>query len=131
MKVWSGYGSEHSMNLVMVGKFKSASGAEEAQQLIEDLRDRLGEKISVGSETGRYSDGVRDVLHGLSFSMVSPSELEQLCCEFYLEVEQDKLILTTDEIDISLFLKAMIQKGGKVEIYSAHDYEDEPYGRGK
>jgi uncharacterized protein DUF6375 len=37
MKVWSGYGSEHSMNLVMIGSFKQASDAEDVKDLIAQL----------------------------------------------------------------------------------------------
>ena len=28
MKIWNGYGSEHSMNLVMIGRFKTVGEAE-------------------------------------------------------------------------------------------------------
>ena len=28
MKIWTGYSSEHSMNLVLIGKFKQAKDAE-------------------------------------------------------------------------------------------------------
>lgn len=41
------------------------------------------------------------------------------------------MILTTDESEVSAFLKVMIQKEAKVEVYSAHDYPDTEYGRGK
>lgn len=37
MKVWNGYGSEHSMNLVMVGQFKTIEDAEKTKELIESL----------------------------------------------------------------------------------------------
>lgn len=32
MKIWQGYGSEHSMNLVMIGHFKSPKDATHAQK---------------------------------------------------------------------------------------------------
>jgi len=46
-------------------------------------------------------------------------------------VEGDKIILTTEESEVSAFFKLMIIKGAKVEIYSAHDYPDAEYGRSK
>ena len=41
MKIWQGYGSDHSMNLVMIGHFKNPKDAEETQKLIEQLSEGL------------------------------------------------------------------------------------------
>ncbi len=46
-------------------------------------------------------------------------------------MEGDKIIVTTEEFEVSAFFKLMILKDAKVEIYSAHDYPDTEYGRGK
>ncbi len=37
MKIWNGYGSEHSMNLVLIGKFKRAKDAEKVEKDIDKL----------------------------------------------------------------------------------------------
>ena len=37
MKIWNGYGSEHSMNLVLIGRFKRAQDAEKVEKDIEKL----------------------------------------------------------------------------------------------
>ncbi len=131
MKIWNGYGSEHSMNLVMVGHFKSAVDADAAKELIDNLKERLDGKIRVGETGLRYSDEVMDVLRGLDFYNVSPLELEQLFYEHHLDIQEDKLILKTEENEISTFLRIMLEKGAKIEIYSAHDYPNEQHGRGK
>jgi len=47
-----------------------------------------------------------------------------------VKVEGSKMILTTDEVDISAFLKVMLDSGARIEVYSAHDYPDTEYGRG-
>jgi len=49
MKIWRGYGSEHSSNLVMIGRFKTVGDAEAAKRII----DRLAEQIT--RLTGRSS----------------------------------------------------------------------------
>ncbi|MEU9397969.1 DUF6375 family protein, partial [Streptomyces sp. NPDC048324] len=37
MKVWYGYGTEHSMNLVMIGRFKDATAADRAHTVIKEF----------------------------------------------------------------------------------------------
>jgi len=38
---------------------------------------------------------------------------------------------STDEIEVSALLKILLDKGARVEVYSAHVYPDTEYGRGK
>jgi len=131
MKIWHGYGSEHSMNLVMIGHFKSSEDANKTQELIEQLSDGLRDKIDIGTSRERFSDEVSELLRKADCHILSPSELEHFLYEKHTRVEEDKIILTTDESEVSAFFKLMITKGAKVEIYSAHDYPDAEYGRGK
>ena len=131
MKIWHGYGSEHSMNLVMIGHFKSSEDAEKTQELIDQLSEGLRDKIEVGKSGDRFSDDVLDLLKEKEIYNLSPSELEQFLYDTHARVEGDKIILTTDESEVSAFFKLMISKGAKVEIYSAHHYPDTKYGRGK
>ena len=37
MKIWNGYGSEHSMNLVLIGKFKQEQDAVKVEKDIKTL----------------------------------------------------------------------------------------------
>lgn len=131
MKIWNGYGSEHSMNLVMIGHFKSADDAKKTQQLIEQLSEGLRDKIDVGTSGERFGDDVLNLLRETNCYIFSPSELEHFLYDTHTHVEGDKIILTTDESEVSAFFKLMITKGAKVEIYSAHDYPEAEYGRGK
>lgn len=131
MKIWHGYGSEHSMNLVMIGHFKSPDDAKNTQQLIKQLSDRLVDKIDVGTSRERFGDEVLDLLRETNCYILSPSELEHFLYDTQIRVEGDKMILTTDESEVSAFFKLMITKGAKVEIYSAHDYPEAEYGRDK
>ncbi len=131
MKIWNGYGSEHSMNLVMIGHFKSADDAKKTKQLIEKLSEGLRDKIDVGTSRERFGDDVLNLLREENCYILSPSELEHFLYDTQTRVEGDKMIITTDESEISAFFKLMINKGAKVEIYSAHDYPEAEYGRGK
>jgi len=133
MKIWNAYGSEHSMNLVMVGQFKNIDEAEKTKELIETITERLHKLIDINSDPHltRFPDEISQLLQEKEIFILNPEELEQFNYENTLDLEGDKLILKTDETDVSAFLKILVHKGAKVEVYSAHNYPDEPYGRGK
>lgn len=131
MKVWCGYGSEHSMNLVMIGKFKDVDDAKKIKKIIDQLTEKLTDKIEVGTTRERYSDDMLSLLKEVNIYTLRPLELEQFLYETRIKVEGNKLILTTDESEVSAFIKLMIDRGAKIEIFSAHDYPDTEYGRGK
>lgn len=131
MKIWHGYGSEHSMNLVMIGHFKSTEDSEKTYRLIEQLTEGLRDKIDVGSQRDRFDENVMKLLKKANCYILGPSELEQFLYDIHTQVVGDKIVLTTDESEVSAFFKLMINNGAKVEIYSAHDYPDTDYGRGK
>lgn len=124
MKIWNGYGSEHSMNLVMIGHFKSADDAEKTEQLIEQLVDGLRDKVDFGTYNERFSNDVMDLLKETKCCIFSASELEQFLYDNQTRVDGDKIILTTDEFEVSAFFKLMVTKGAKVEIFSTDDYPD-------
>jgi len=131
MKVWRGYGSEHSMNLVMIGQFKSVDDARKTKQTIDQLIEKLADKIEVGRTRNRFEDEVFALLKDANIYTLGPLELEQFLYDVSTRIEEDKLILTTDELEVSAFMKLMINRGAKIEIFSAHDYPDAEYGRGK
>jgi translation initiation factor 2B subunit (eIF-2B alpha/beta/delta family) len=75
-------------------------------------------------------------IHSLSLptNVVLSSALH--CCKkgetrVRVKVEGSKVILTTDESDVSAFLKVMFDQGARIEIYSAHSHPDTEYGRGR
>lgn len=131
MKIWSGYGSEHSMNLVMIGHFKNTEDAKDVQRLFEELTVGLEGIINVDAESDRYSEEVVTLLKKLGCYSLSNFELEQFLYDNRIDVDGDKIVITTDETDVSAFFKLMVLKGARVEIFSGHDYPDADYGRGK
>jgi hypothetical protein len=127
MKIWPGYSSEHSSNLVMIGQFKQLEDATEAKEIIEQItRLVMAEEkeglIKLGENTGKYPDSILKLLRELNIYSLSPSEIEQFAYDLSFELKDDRLILQTDEYDISAFLKILIDKGARVEIFSAHTY---------
>jgi hypothetical protein len=115
----------------MIGHFKSSEDAEKTQTLIEQLSEALRDKIDIGENRDRFDDDILKFLMEKECYNLSPPELEHFLYDTHFRVEGDKIILTTDELEVSAFFKLMIEKGAKVEIYSAHHYPDAEYGRGK
>ena len=136
MKVWYQHGSEHSANLVMIGRFADAMEATRAKEIIDQLTRQVSADhdegtIVLGSPSERYSNEMLSLLGRLNIMSIGSLELEQFLYDVRVEVEGSNLILTTDEIDISAFLKVMLDEGARIEVYSAHNYPDTEYGRGR
>lgn len=128
MKIWNGYGSEHSMNLVLIGKFKKAQDAKKVEEDIKKLSDQAMEDESHSLAFGpdpedlRFSEDMLSLLHSLKLYTLGPAELGQLVFDHQLSREDDRITVTTDEADVSAFVKLFIEAGAKVEVFSAHDY---------
>lgn len=136
MKIWYQHGSEHSANLVMIGHFENVADATKAKAIIDALTKQVREEESSGTRTigrpsDRYGDAMLDLLGKLDIASIGPSELEQFAYEVNIKAQGNDLVLTTEELDISAFLKVMFLKGARVEVYSAHDYPDTAHGRGR
>lgn len=128
MKVWAGFGSEHSMNLVMIGRFREPAQAEEARRLIEKLVEQARDEPDVdrdrGPEHKRFSDALMKILSAAELHILSPDEIDQFRYDASLSVEGERLVIRTDEVDVSGFLKVMLDRGAKVEVFSAHDHPE-------
>ena len=133
MKLWVNHCSEHSMNLVMIGRFKDATGASEVIEIVKKLEDQVFKDAQTreGDSADRYTDSMLDLLGDLNIRTLGPAELEQFAYDVDVEVKGNEVVVTTEEIDVSAFLKVLIEKGARIEIYSAHDYPGTGYGRGE
>ena len=126
MKIWYQHGSEHSANLVMIGHFKDAPEATKAKEIIDAISkqvadDQANGKLVIGSPSERYGKEMLDLLMRLNIGAIGPGELEQFAYDVNVNVEDSRIVVTTDEIDIVAFLKVMFLRGARIEIYSAHD----------
>lgn len=136
MKVWYQHGSEHSANLVMIGHFANVAEATKAKEIIDTLTNQVREEEAsgtrvLGQPSERYGNAMLALLGKLNIASIGPQELEQLLYEVNVKVEGSKIILTTEEIDISAFLKVLFDQGARIEVFSAHNYPDSEYGRGR
>ena len=129
MKIWNGYGSEHSMNLVMIGRFISAANASKAAESIEKFKEWVNAQVEAktlepGNPPTRYSDTMLAFLTEQKENSMGLSELEQFAYDVRVEVENDSVVLKTDETEISAFIKVLLSHGARIELYSAHDYPE-------
>ena len=136
MKIWQGYGSEHSSNLVMIGQFKSVADAVKAKEIIDWLTEQVNADvkagvIDVGSPPERFNDRIMELFKKVETYIVAPIELAQFAYEFTIKLEGNKVVVTTEEYDVSAFLKILVDKGARVDVFSAHDYPNTEYGRGR
>lgn len=136
MKVWYGFGTEHSMNLVMIGRFRNAATAETVKGIIDQFKTAVEEeqeagRLVVGEPTESYSDEMLRLMMDLNVSSLGPRELEQFLYDVTVRREGDSIIITTDEIAIEAFMRLLLLNEARVEVYSAHDYPATAYGRGR
>jgi len=134
MKIWCQHGSEHSANLVMIGHFKDETGANRVKAIIDELTRQVREEeskgtLTIGDPPERYSKTMLDFLLKLNIGAIGPGELEQFAYDVNVTLEGKDLVLTTDEYDVSAFLKVMFLEGARIEVYSAHYHPEGEYGR--
>jgi hypothetical protein len=132
MKVWVGYGSEHSANLVIIGRFENANEAQKSLDLLNEAvqvarRDEDSGFIKAGSVANKFTDAQMELFRKSNLSL-NYGDPEQFLCDFASRREGDRVVITTDESDINAFLKVLLHGGAKMEVYSAHDHGGQ-YGR--
>lgn len=134
MKIWSSFGSEHSANLVMIGRFKEITDAKEVEEIIDTITQEVMSEekdglITIGENSFEYTENISNLLNQLKLYSLTPNEVEQFAYDVSIERNEKEIVLTTNEIDISAFLKIMFYKGAKIEVYSAHHNPGTGYGR--
>src|ERR1035438_657892 len=98
MKIWNAFGSEHSANLVMIGKFKEIDNVKEVEKIIESIteqvtKDEKSGAITIGENPDKYTDEMLNLLGKLNVNSLSRSEehtselqsLRHLVCRLLLE----------------------------------------------
>jgi hypothetical protein len=129
VKIWNGYGSEHSMNLVMIGHFRDATAAETALDTIKAATAAVQEELDagrlvIGEPRDRFTDEMLKIVGALRMHSIGARELEQLLYDVRVERRGDQVVLKTDEVEVQTFVKLLLSQGARIEMYSAHDYPD-------
>lgn len=122
------------MNLVMIGRFTDAQTAVHIKEIIDQMTEQVRNdeqtgQTAIGEGVDRYTDGQLALLRKVNVYDVSATEMQQFAYDFSLTLKGSELVLTTNESDVSAFLKILIEGGARVEAYSAHRYADTGYGR--
>jgi Family of unknown function (DUF6375) len=131
VKIWNGYGSEHSMNLVMIGHFKDATAAETALDTIKAATDAVQAELDagrlvMGEPEDRFTDEMLKTVGDLRMHTVGARELEQFLYDVSVKRRGDQVVLKTDEVEVQVFVKLLLSHGARIEMYSAHDHPDAP-----
>ena len=79
MKVWNGYGSEHSNNLMMVGTFESVDKAKEVFKDLEEIRKQAHVDYDNGvldfeKTRSHWSDEMRNLLMKHNVHSLGPDD---------------------------------------------------------
>ena len=122
MKIWNSYGSEHSANLMMIGRFKDAGSASETMDSIKKLKGYVDDAGDVFERSERYSDDLMKLMQEIGCYDLRPSELDQFRYDISSALNGSEIVITTDETEVSAYLKLLIHKGARIEVYSRHDY---------
>ncbi|WP_419780286.1 DUF6375 family protein [Maridesulfovibrio sp.] len=125
MKIWHESVSEHSMRLVMIGSFKEVRDADKAKDIIDKFTGyALENDDKLDANTDRYDDALLDLMRNTNTHLIGPSEIEQFMYGVDVGTEGKKIIIQTDESEVSAFMKILINEGARVEVYSGHDYPE-------
>lgn len=121
MKIWIEKAGDHSANLRIIGTFKSEDDAQRAV-------DRINSMIDITQNADEPKPGhyfAKEVLDFMMSSNISFSPQAVASCAYHYPVERvgRTIEVKTDELEIQIFLEAFINCGGKIEIYSMHDYK--------
>lgn len=123
MKFWTGYGSEHSANLVMLGKFKTAEDATGFLSELEKL-ERLIQEDDSGDDVYReFPKRIMDeVFNGrIRFcSDFAPKDLEDFRMDLHHRQLTDDRTIVEFKSDVTGWaglIKMMVNAGARVEVF--------------
>ena len=131
MKIWRGFGSEHSANMVMIGHFVTSTDAIRAAEQLQELCDLAAaefdyDRFRENQMSVFTNDPICEMLKKHELYHFAAEDIENLVCERTIDRDGKRVRIWTDERDLNGFLKFLINKGAFLEVYSAHDY---PKGR--
>lgn len=123
MKLWMGYGSEHSANLVMLGKFKTAEDATGFLAELEKLEKLIQEDDSSDDVYREFPKRIMDeVFNGrIRFcSDFAPKDLEDFRMDLqrHQRVEDQRIVeFKSDVTGWAGLIKMMVNAGARVEVF--------------
>lgn len=128
MRIWHSYGSEHSMDLVLVGTFETVSGAEaaiERMQALKGLAEAEWSDDSWRRPDERMPDTLVDELSKLKLYEMGRSDVDIYAYEHSVERKGSTVRVWTEESEVQGFLKVLIHLGARVEVFSRHNWNED------
>lgn len=107
--------------------WSAARDAEEAERLIRQLTEQVARESGTydyhnsAVPDQRFSESIEQILSASRLYSLYPAELQQFELEVSVERKEKQIHIRTDEIDVFAFLKVLLDKGARVEVYSAHE----------
>ncbi|GAA1435936.1 hypothetical protein GCM10009641_33350 [Mycobacterium cookii] len=127
MKIWHGYGTEHSMNLKLIGHFADADEANAAIEVIKvltaaaELEHEAG-RLEYGEPLRMFGDELLAVLSEVKIHSLGYADVEQFLYDADVKADGSDVVVQTDEIDVIAFVKVLLARGAIVEMFSMHDH---------
>jgi hypothetical protein len=128
VRIWHSYGSEHSMDLVLVGTFETVSGAEAAIERMEALKT-LAEAAWSDDDWRRPDERMPDTLFNelskLKLYEMGRSDVDIYALEHSVERKGSTVRVWTEESEVQGFLKVLLHLGARVEVFSRHHWNED------
>lgn len=128
MRIWYSHGSEHSMDLVLIGKFETVSTAEAAVERMETLKALAEAEWSDDDwrrQDERMPDPLAEELMKLKLYDMGRSDVDIYAYEHSIKRDGSTVRVWTEESEFQGFLKVLIHLGARVEVFSRHHWNED------
>ncbi len=132
MRIWNGYGSEHSMDLVLIGRFQTVTGAKAAEERMEALQalaEAAWSDDDWRSSDERMPPELGEALLELKLYDMGRYDVDNYAFDHSVTREGETVRIWTDESDVQGFLKVLLHYGAKVEVFSRHEWDEDAITR--
>lgn len=127
MRIWNGYGSEHSMDLVLIGRFQTVTGAKAAEERMEALKALAEDKWSDDdwrSPDERMPRELGQALAEMNLYDMGRYDVDIFALDHSVTRTAETVRIWTDESDVQGFLKVLLHYGARVEVFSHHEWDE-------
>jgi hypothetical protein len=128
VRIWHSYGSEHSMDLILIGKFETVADAEAAIErmgALKSLAEVEWDDDDWRQHEERMPRTLTDELGKLKLYDMGRFDVDIYAYEHSIERNGSTVRIWTEESDVQGFLKVLIHLGARVEVFSRHDWNED------
>lgn len=116
------------MDLVLIGRFETASAAEAAEERMKALKTLAEAEWRDDDWRGpfeRMPDAILEELIKLNLTTMGRHDVDNYAFEHSLERSGSMVRIATEESEIQGFLKVLLQLGARVEVFSRHEWNED------